>query len=55
MRVVESQEHVATSHIVDDVDEQAMLQKLLDKVKPKYQTGTEHMYYLLKTVFDIHH
>ena len=50
-RVVESQEHVATSNIVDDLDEQAVLENLLDEVKPKYRTGTQSMHYLLKTAF----
>ncbi len=50
-RVVESQEHVATSNIVDDLDEQAVLENLLDEVKPKYRVGTENMHYLLKTAF----
>ncbi len=50
-RVVESQEHVATLHVVDDLAEQEMLERLLDDVKPRYRAGTEGMHYLLKTAF----
>ncbi len=50
-RVVESQEHVATLELVDDLAEQALLEQLLDNAKPKYRAGTESMHYLLKTAF----
>lgn len=50
-RVVESQEEVATLLVVDDVEEQAMLESMLDEVKPAYRVGTQGMHYLLKTAF----
>lgn len=50
-RVVESQEHVATLKLVDDLAEQALLEQLLEQSKPKYRSGTEGMHYLLKTAF----
>ena len=50
-RMVETQEAAATLHIVDDMDEQALLEDLLDAVKPAYRAGTEKMHYLLKTAF----
>lgn len=50
-RVVESQEEVATLSVVDDVEEQAMLESMLDDVKPAYRVETEGMHYLLKTAF----
>lgn len=50
-RFVETQEIAATTHLVDDLDEQYLLEKMLDEVKPRYRVGTEHMHYLLKTPF----
>lgn len=48
-RLVESQEQVATSEYVDNLDEQALLEGLLEEVKPPAPTGNYH--YLLKTPF----
>lgn len=50
-RMVESQETAATLRIVDSMEEQAVLEALLDDVKPKYRVGTEHMHFLFKTAF----
>jgi len=50
-RMVESQETAATLNIVDSMEEQALLEELLDTVKPVYREGTEGMHYLLKTAF----
>jgi len=50
-RIVESQEDVATLHIVDTQEEQDLLERLLDESKPRYRAGTERMHYLLKTAF----
>lgn len=50
-RVVESQEHAATLHVVDDLAEQDLLEQMLDRAKPRYRDGTEGMHYLLKTAF----
>ena len=50
-RVVESQEQVATMNLVDDLAEQSAIEQLLDRVKPPYRAGTEHLHYLLSTPF----
>jgi hypothetical protein len=50
-RLVETQEIAATTNLVDDLDEQYLLEKMLDEVKPAYRNGTEQMHYLLKTPF----
>lgn len=49
-RLVESQEQVATSRLVDgDLDKQALLEALLEPSKPPRVSGTEHLDYLLAT------
>ncbi|WKE64092.1 RES family NAD+ phosphorylase [Gallaecimonas kandeliae] len=50
-RLVESQEQVATSHLVDSLAEQQLLEDLLDYAKPPRLPGTEHLHYLLATPF----
>lgn len=50
-RVVEAQETAATLNIVDTMEEQALLEELLDGVKPPYREGTQGMHYLFKTAF----
>ncbi|MFT4937690.1 MAG: hypothetical protein ACI88A_000708 [Paraglaciecola sp.] len=50
-RLVETQEIAATTNLVDDLDEQYLLEKMLDEVKPAYRNGTEEMHYLLKAPF----
>jgi hypothetical protein len=50
-RMVETQETTATLGIVDSMEEQALLEQLLDQVKPPYREGTQGMHYLLKTAF----
>lgn len=50
-RLVETQEFAATSILVDDLDEQFLLEKMLDDVKPAYRQDVENMHYLLKTPF----
>lgn len=49
-RMVESQAEIATSALVDTLDEQAALERLLDQTKPP-RGGTEHLHYLLATPF----
>lgn len=51
LRVVESQEQVATSALVDDLAEQALLEDLLERSKPPRPPGTERLHYLLATPF----
>ena len=50
-RMVETQETTATLGIVDSMEEQALLEELLDQVKPPYREGTQGMHYLFKTAF----
>ncbi|MEY4590386.1 MAG: hypothetical protein RL497_2462 [Pseudomonadota bacterium] len=50
-RLVESQEQVASLSFVDTLEEQALLEDLLEKVKPNYPTGVQDFHYLLKTPF----
>jgi hypothetical protein len=51
LRVVESQEQVATNHIVDSLAEQALLEELLEQSKPRLRRGSENLHYLLQTPF----
>ncbi|WP_206045364.1 hypothetical protein [Oceanicoccus sagamiensis] len=49
VRVVESQEQVATNHLVDTLEEQHLLEQMLEENKP----GHSHkgLHYLLATPF----
>lgn len=51
MRIVESQEQIATTSLVDDLAEQALLEEMLESAKPPRRSGTEHLHYLLATPF----
>ena len=50
-RVVESQEQIATTALVDDLNEQALLEEMLETTKPPRVPGTESLHYLLATPF----
>ena len=50
-RLVESQEQIATLGYVDTLEEQALLEELLDSVKPPYPANSDSYHYLLKTPF----
>ena len=50
-RLVESQARVATLDYVDTLAEQALLEELLESVKPPWPPGGERLHYLLKTPF----
>ena len=50
-RLVESQEQIATRQLVDTLEEQALLEDMLEAVKPAYPENTEKLHYLLKTPF----
>jgi len=50
-RLVESQEQIATLGYVDNLEEQALLEELLDGVKPPYPAQCDSYHYLLKTPF----
>lgn len=48
-RIVESQEQVATTALVDDAEEQYVLEQLLDASKPTPPPGAEKYHYLIWT------
>ncbi|TEA77162.1 RES family NAD+ phosphorylase [Allopusillimonas ginsengisoli] len=50
-RLVESQEQIATMGYVDTLEEQAVLEALLEGVKPPYPKHCDGYHYLLKTPF----
>jgi len=51
LRLVESQEQVATSQLVGSLDRQALLEEMLEATKPHQRKGTESLHYLLATPF----
>jgi hypothetical protein len=51
VRIVESQEQIATAYLVDDLAEQALLETLLERSKPPLRPGTEGLHFLLATPF----
>jgi hypothetical protein len=51
LRIVESQQQVATLSLVDDLAEQALLEELLERAKPPLAPGSEGLHYLLATPF----
>lgn len=50
-RIVETQELAATLSLVDNLDEQAELERILDDYKPPYSEGTKARHYLISTPF----
>lgn len=51
LRLVESQEQVATSQLVGSLERQAVLEDMLEATKPRLRKGTESLHYLLATPF----
>ena len=51
LRVVESQEQIATNHLVDDLEKQAALEDMLDNSKPPSPSVDGTLHYLLATPF----
>lgn len=51
LRLVESQEEIATTQLVDSLARQAVLEDLLEATKPPRRVGTERLHYLLATPF----
>jgi hypothetical protein len=49
LRLVESQEQVATTQLVSSLERQAILEALLERTKPPLRPGTEGLHYLLAT------
>lgn len=51
LRLVESQEQVATNQLVSSLDRQVVLEEMLEATKPRMRAGTERLHYLLATPF----
>ncbi len=51
VRMVESQEQIATRALVDDLAEQALLEQMLERSKPPLPPGTRQLDYLLSSPF----
>ena len=51
LRLVESQEQVATSQLVASLARQTLLEDMLEATKPRLRKGTESLHYLLATPF----
>lgn len=51
IRVVESQEQIATNSLVDDFEEQEILEQMLENTKPVIPSGMKLLHYLLMTPF----
>lgn len=51
LRLVESQERIATTGYVDTLAEQALLEEMLEDSKPSYREDGKAYHYLLKTPF----
>lgn len=51
LRLVESQEQVATNQLVASLERQAILEDMLDATKPAWRRGSEGLHYLLATPF----
>lgn len=50
-RLVEAQHQVSTLKLVDSLDEQALLESILDEIKPPVPAECAHLHYLLSTPF----
>ena len=51
LRLVESQEQVATNQLVSSLTRQSLLEDMLEATKPPLRPGTERLHYLLATPF----
>lgn len=51
LRLVESQEQVATASLVSTLAHQAVLEEMLEETKPARRRGSEKLHYLLATPF----
>lgn len=50
-RVVESQSHVSTMKLVDNLDDQHLLERIIDATKPAMPPGCARLHFLLATPF----
>jgi hypothetical protein len=51
LSMVESQQQIATTSLVDGLAEQALLEELIERFKPPLRSGTERLHDLLATPF----
>jgi len=51
LRIVESQEQIATNSLVDNLEKQAVLEEMLDSSKPPVPSANVPLHYLLATPF----
>lgn len=51
LRLVESQEQVATNQLVSSLERQVLLEEMLESTKPPLRPGSERLHYLLATPF----
>jgi len=51
LRLVESQEQVATNQLVGSLARQAVLEEMLEATKPRLRKGTESLHYMLAAPF----
>jgi hypothetical protein len=51
LRLVESQEQVATTHLVGSLERQSLLEEMLEQTKPLLRRGSEALHYMLATPF----
>jgi len=51
LRMVESQEQIATNQLVSSLGRQAVLEDMLEGTKPRLRRGSGHLHYLLATPF----
>lgn len=51
LRLVESQEQVATGSLVDNLTEQALLEDMIEATRPARRPGTGNLHYLLASPF----
>lgn len=51
IRIVESQEQIATNNLVEDLEEQNLLEQMLEDTKPVIPAGAGKLHFLLATPF----
>jgi len=50
-RIVENQQQIATTHIVDTLEEQLLLEEMIEKTKPELAKNLSNRHYLMSTPF----
>lgn len=54
-RIVEAQHRISTNRLVADAGDQALLEQLVEEVKPNLPAAAKHLHYLLATPFRYGH